>query len=76
MQFGLNIVGSILTLAGMLLMYNYSVTNTQFSGYWNDELLAQAKAANGKRQRMQRIGLAVSVAGVVVLAAANLLPAH
>jgi hypothetical protein len=51
---------------GAWLLYKYSVSLTQFTGYVNDRLIEQVRAQNAKRLRGQRIGLGFLIVGAIL----------
>ncbi len=65
---------SMLTgILGTWLLYKSSVSTAQFGAYWNDKLIAEVKAANSKRLRIQRIGFFLLIASILLAGASVLL---
>jgi hypothetical protein len=60
------LLSALSSAVGTYLMYRYSVTLAQFSAYMSPKLVEEVKAANAKRLKGQRIGLALLIAGIVL----------
>ena len=69
----LAVLSMISGILGTWLLYKGSVSLGQFSAYWNDKLIAEVKAQNSKRLKIQRTGLGFLIASIVLAGASALL---
>jgi hypothetical protein len=69
----LAVLSMISGILGTWLLYNGSVSLGQFGAYWNDKLIAEVKAQNNKRLKLQRTGLIFLIASIVLAGASALL---
>jgi hypothetical protein len=69
----LAVLSMISGILGTWLLYKGSVSLGQFGAYWNDKLIAELKAQNNKRLKIQRTGLGFLIASIVLAGASALL---
>jgi hypothetical protein len=69
----LAVLSMISGILGTWLLYKGSVSLGQFGAYWNDKLIAELKAQNSERLKIQRTGLGFLIASIVLAGASALL---